>query len=125
MFNSSDKSCATSSLQTNDVQLDAHHTVQLEPFGMVVGEVGSGEAQYLLYVERRVILESKGFIELILDLIGAYFNFQIQYMKSLSSILLFFHHYIFEIDHPSKLPDSLITLSDLVTKIIHHYHTII
>ncbi len=49
------------------------------------------------------------FIELILDLIGAYFNFEIQYMKSLSSILLFFHHYIiFEIDHPSKLPDSLL-----------------
>ncbi len=34
------------------------------------------------------------FIELILDLIGVYFNFEIQYMKSLSSILLFFHHYI-------------------------------
>ncbi len=64
MFNSSDKSCATSSLQTNDVQLDAHHIVQLEPFGMVVGEVGSGEAQYLLYVERRVILESKGLLNL-------------------------------------------------------------
>ncbi len=72
-------------MQTNDVELDADHNVQLETFGMIVGEVGSGEAQYLLHGERRLILESKRFI-----------------------YLLFFHHYIFEIDQPKKLPEPLL-----------------
>lgn len=95
-------------LQTNDVELSADHSDQLEPFGVIVGEVGSGEAQYLLYGERRFILESKGFIEMILDVVGTYFNFDICYPKSLISILLFFHYYIFEIDHPKKLPEPLL-----------------
>ncbi len=95
-------------LQTNDVELDADHNVQLEPFGMIVGEVGSGEAQYLLYGKRRLFLESKGFINMILDIFGTYFNFDICYPKSLISILLFFHHYIFEIDQPQKLPEPLL-----------------
>ena len=44
---------------------------------MSVGEIGSADAQFLLYVERNLVLESKGFIDVIFDFIGTYFNFKI------------------------------------------------
>ena len=75
---------------------------------MIVGEIGSADAQFLLYVERNLVLESKGFIDVIFDIIGTYFNFEICYPKSLHSLLYFFHYYIFQIDQPKKLPESLL-----------------
>ena len=61
--------------QTNDVELDVDRTHQLEPFAMVVGEIGSADAQFLLYVETNLVVESKGFIDAIFDIIETYFNF--------------------------------------------------
>ena len=77
---------------TSDVELTLDCTSQLEPFALVLGEVGTSNTQFLLYVERQMILEAKSFIDIIFDIIGTYFNFDICYPKQLLSILFFFQY---------------------------------
>ena len=56
--------------QTSDVELtwiaQANWT-----FALVLGEVGTSNTQFLLYVERQMILEAKSFIDIIFDIMGA------------------------------------------------------
>ena len=81
----------------------------MEPFALVVGDVGTSTAQYLLCVEGNTIFEGKSFIEIIFDVVGTYYNFNLCYPKTLLSILFFFHYYIFQIDKvlPKKMSESL------------------
>ena len=51
------------------MELDVDSTHKLEPFAMVVGEIWSADAQFLLYLDRNLLLESKGFIDVIFDII--------------------------------------------------------
>ena len=61
----------------------------------MVGEVGTPNVQFLLCVEKEIIFESKTFIDIIFDIIGTYYNFDIIcYNKQLLSILLFFQCYV-------------------------------
>lgn len=105
--------------QTSDVELTLDCTSQLEPFALVLGEVGTSNTQFLLYVERQMILEAKSFIDIIFDIIGTYFNFDICYPKQLLSILFFFQYYIFHIDkiQPNKFPESLTNFISLVNSL--------
>ena len=52
------------------MELDVDRTYQLEPFAMIGGEIGCADAQFLLYAERNLVLESKGFIDVIFNIIG-------------------------------------------------------
>ena len=70
----------------------------MDPFALVVGDVGTSTAQYLLCVEGNTIFEGKSFIEIIFDVVGTYYNFNLCYPKTLLSILLCFPYYIFQID---------------------------
>ena len=66
-----------------------------------------------------MILEAKSFIDIIFDIIGTYFNFDICYPKQLLSILFFFQYYIFHIDkiQPNKFPESLTNFINLVNSL--------
>ena len=75
---------------TSDVELTLDCTSQLEPFALVLGEVGTSNTQFLLYVERQMILEPKSFIDIIFDIIGTYFNFDIMLSKAITLYFVLF-----------------------------------
>ena len=96
----------------------------MEPFALVVGDVGSSTAQYLLCVEGNTIFEGKSFIEIIFDVVGTYYNINLCYPKTLLSILFFFHYYIFQIDKalPKKMPQSLANFIRYTHHIMYTHH---
>ncbi len=83
--------------QTADVDLGLEASIQLEPFFLIVGQIGSVECNYLLVAENEIILESKSFLEAIFDVMGTYFHYNICYSKQLNYILQFFQSYILDI----------------------------
>ncbi len=87
---------------------------------MVVGKVGEN-AQYFIYCEKSQLFESKHFLQAIFDLFSVYFIFDISYPKTISSILLFFQCFVFNInksDCKKKLPDPLAKLLQLIESIL-------
>ena len=85
----------------------------------MVGEVGTPNAQFLICVEKEIIFESKTFIDIIFDIIGTYYNFDICYNKQLLSILLFFQCYVINVDRQEtkKIPDTLANFLRLVNSL--------
>ena len=105
-------------LHTGDADLSLEASTQLEPFVLVIGEIGTANATYLLAVESEIILESKTFIDAIFDVIGTYFNFDICYSKQLTSILFFFQSYVFNVDlNTKKIPDPLTSFVSLANSL--------
>ena len=70
-------------------------------------------------VWRKIIFESKTFIDIIFDIIGTYYNFDICYNKQLLSILLFFQCYVINVDRQEtkKIPDTLANFLRLVNSL--------
>ncbi len=94
---------------TADVDLGLEASIQLEPFVLIVGQIGSVECNYLLVAENEIILESKSFLEAIFDVMGTYFHYNICYSKQLNCILQFFQSYILNIPVTTKkTPEPLI-----------------
>ena len=65
------------------------------PFIMVTGTPGTEEAQYYIVCEKSVQLESKSFLDALIDLIAWYYTFDICYPKPVDAILLFVEIFVF------------------------------
>lgn len=78
------------------MDLDAE-AEKLPPFPQIIVLKHSEGRQYYIVVEKDILLESDGIEESILDLISAYFAFDISYPKKLYPVLLFIQHIMLNI----------------------------
>lgn len=87
---------------------------QSAPFVVWTGTVGDENAQFYICCEQSILLESKTVRDAIIDLVATYYVFDIAYPKSISAIMLFFQHMVFEIKDKQVLP---VTTSKLVSNL--------
>ena len=80
---------------------------QSSPFIVQTGGAFEESIQFFIACKQAVLLESKSFLDAILDLIATYYVFNIAYPKSLSGILLFFQHFLFGLKDSQPLPQPL------------------
>ena len=82
---------------------------KLPPFPQIIVLKHCQQQQYYIVVEKNV-LESDGVEESILDLIGAYFTFDISYPKKLYPVLLFIQHIMLNIVDKQRVPNNVTIL---------------
>jgi hypothetical protein len=73
----------------------------------VTGKPGEENAQYFVCVEKALLTESKSLRDAILDVICAYYVFDISYPRSLAGIFLFFQQNVFGIKDSQNPPPCL------------------
>ena len=99
-------------MQTCDIDInqEVQKISQSAPFIFVCGQAGTESTQYYVCGENIVICESKTYLDAILDLICAYYIFDIAYPKPLSGILLFFQQSVFSLKDEQIPPACLLKL---------------
>lgn len=76
----------------------------------MLGKPGTTNCQYMIACESFVLTESKSFKDSLIDLISAYYVFDIAYPKPLASCLIFFQHFVFDLKDSQLVPLSTSTL---------------
>ena len=96
-------------MQTCDIDINAEveKISQSAPYIFVLGKPGTESVQYFICGEKEVMFEAKTMLDSILDLIGAYYIFDVVYPKSLSGIFLFFQQQVFGIKDEQVTPPCL------------------
>lgn len=77
---------------------------------MVTGKPGEKNVQYLICVEKAIMLECKTLRDTFLDLICTYYVYNISYPKIVSAIFLFFQQFVFGVKDGQKHPVCLAKL---------------
>ena len=77
-----------------DIEREVGGISQAEPFIAITGRAGTEAAQFFIICEKSILLESKSLRDAFIDLIAAYYVFDIAYPKSVASVMLFFQHYV-------------------------------
>ena len=80
---------------------------KLPPFPQIIVLKHCQQQQYYIVVEKNVLLEIEGSI---VDLIGAYFTFDISYPKKLHPVLLFIQHIMLNIVDKQRVPNNVTIL---------------
>ena len=72
-------------MQSLDIDLDKDldSIAQTEPYIVVTGKPGDGRAQFYIYAEKMLTIESKSLRDAFFDLICSYYVFNISYPNSL------------------------------------------
>ena len=70
----------------------------------ITGIAGDENAQFYVYSEQKIVLESSSMRDAVLDLAASYFVFDISYPRSLSAILIFIQHEILGITDSQSIP---------------------
>ena len=73
-----------------DIEREVGGISQAEPFIAITGRAGTEAAQFLIICEKSILLESKSLRDAFIDLIAAYYVFDIAYPKSVAGVVLFF-----------------------------------
>ena len=105
-------------MQDCDVDIDAQveKVDQPEPFLAVVGTPGYSY-QVFVCAEGSIFIESNSLQSSIIDLIAAYYVFNIVYPKYLDTILLFFQHCVMKLQDTQRMPNSAVKLVGNLQKI--------
>ena len=98
--------------QDNNINLDdeVYKIQQAAPFIVTTGIAGEEQFQIFICAEQSVILESKSVKDALIDLMAAYFVFDISYPKYLDSVLIFIQHYVFDLKDQQPLPSAAVKL---------------
>ena len=84
--------------------------MQSAPFIAVTGLYDDSTIQYFICAEQAIYLEAKTLRDVITDLITVYFVFNIAYPKSISPVLIFFQHFVFELADKQAIPPATVKL---------------
>lgn len=90
---------------------------QAAPYIVIIGAAGDENAQFYVYAERQIILESMAMRDAVVDLVASYFVFDISYPKSLSAILIFIQHQIFGMTDSQSIPMAAAKLMGNIKKL--------
>lgn len=77
---------------------------------MTTGIAGEEQFQIFVCAEKSVILESRSVKDVLIDLIAAYFVFDISYPKHLDSVFIFIQHFVFNLKDQQPLPNAAVKL---------------
>ena len=95
-------------LQTCDVDVDRVASEgHSSPSILVTGNAGEERAQYFICCEKRILLESRGMKEAVINLMSVFYVFDLAYPKELAAILIFIQNYILGFKDSRKLPLSV------------------
>ncbi len=93
-----------------DLEFEIENIKQSEPFIAVTGKAGDENCQYFICAEQALTTESISLRDAFLDLICAYYVYNISYPKAISGVHLFFQELVFGIKSSQKLPLCLVKL---------------
>ena len=93
-----------------DIEREVSELSQAEPFIAVTGRAGTEAAQFFIICEKSILLESKSLRDAFIDLIAAYYVFDIAYPKSVAGAMLLFQHYVFKLKDQQPPPSCLCKL---------------
>ena len=90
---------------------------QSAPFLAFTGQAGDETAQFYVCCDQGVLLEAKMVKDAIIDLIAAYYVFDITYPKGVDGILLFFQHLVFGLRDKQVIPLPALKLISNLNKV--------
>ena len=90
---------------------------QAVPYLVSTGVPGDENAQFVIACEQAILCESKSLRDAIVNLVAAYYIFDMAYPKGAGGILYFFQHYVFSIKDSSPLPTCTVKLVYNLTKV--------
>ncbi len=93
--------------QTAAVQLNS-------PYLAVV--IGDMSCEMYVICERVPIAQTSDCVSALISLIAAYFTFNMQYLTSFKSVLIFLQHIIFELKDAQTVPNACIQLCSTLDK---------
>ena len=79
---------------------------QSAPYIVTTGVAGESNFQSFVCAEQEVLFESKTLQDSLIDLISAYFVFDISYPKTLAAIYLFFQRHVFNLKDKQNVPNA-------------------
>jgi len=93
-------------LQTCDKDIDNEISKikQSAPYLVIIGVPGDINCQIFACAEQETVLECRSVSDAIIDLIAAYFTFNISYPKFIKCLLLFIQHFIFGFKYSQEVP---------------------
>ena len=89
---------------------------QSAPFLTFTGEPGDENAQFFVCCEHIVIAECKTVKDAVIDLIAAYYVFDIAYPKCSNAMLLFIQHFVFGLKDSQAIPTTTSNLVNNLSK---------
>lgn len=90
---------------------------QAAPYLVSTGVPGDENAQFFIACEQAILCESKSLRDAIVDLVAAYYVFDMAYPKGAGGILYFFQQYVFNIKDSSPLPTCTVKLVNNLSKV--------
>ena len=99
--------------QTCDVNLnqEVEKISHNSPYIVITGKPGNENAQYFVCGEKMVLIESKSFLDCVIDLFCCYFVFDMVYPESLTGIFLFIQKSLFRVIDDQVSPSCLAKLT--------------
>ena len=110
-------------LQNCDVDLDKEvaEIEQTAPFILITGDPGCENSQIFICCENDILMESKTIRDALLDLLAAYFTFDIAYPKGISGILIFLQHFVLGLEDQQVIPSMTSKLISNLSKLKTDY----
>ncbi len=81
------------------------------------GTAGTENTQYFVACEQAILCEAKSIQDAVIDLIAAYYVFDIAYPSGISGILLFFQHNVLGMKDSQPLPSCTLRLVNSLSKL--------
>ena len=99
--------------QTCDVNLnqEVEKISHNSPYIVIAGKPGNENAQYFVCGEKMVLIESKSFLDCVIDLFCCFFVFDMVYPESLTGIFLFIQKSLFRVIDDQVSPSCLAKLT--------------
>ena len=89
---------------SGNMRFDTTKIKQNEPY---IAVTEAGETQYLVVVERKIIIQSITFQDALIDMIGCYFALDITYPPTLYPVLLTIQRFVMGIKDKQAVPPAV------------------
>ena len=100
-----------------DIDQEVAELDQSEPFIVVTGKPGTPTTQFYICCESFILMESKSLRDAVVDVMSAYFVFDISYPKSINGALIFLQHHVFCLPDEQAVPSAVKTLVTNLQKV--------
>lgn len=99
-------------MQSSEVDLEdkISEVEQSEPFITITSKPGTESSQIFVCCESQIFLEVKSMIHAMLDMMSAFYVFDVSYPKSLHAMLIFIQHHVFGLEDQQTVPSTVKTL---------------
>ena len=83
---------------------------QSEPFIAITSKPGTESSQIFVCIESQIFLQVKSMIHAMLDMMSAFYVFDVSYPRSLHAMLIFIQHHVFGLEDQQTVPSTVKTL---------------